>query len=67
MMSGIRFISAELEPTLTTGVIGLPVGVPSPVEKRIMLAPDPARAVVLSTSFPGVHYKEIPSLQAYSV
>jgi hypothetical protein len=43
-----------LEETLITGLMGLPVGVPSPVVKRIKLAPLPARAVVLSTSAHGV-------------
>ena len=49
-----------LDDIFITGVIGLPVGVPRPVVKIIRLAPEPAMAVVLSTSFPGVHNKFNP-------
>ena len=54
IISGIFSANLVLEETLITGLMGLPVGVPSPVVKRIKLAPLPARAVVLSTSAHGV-------------
>ena len=51
-----------LEETLTTGTAGFPVGVPKPVVNKIILAPDPASAVVDSTSFPGVHNRFNPGI-----
>ncbi len=65
--AGIFFASFVLEATFTTGAIGLPVGVPRPVVKSMMLAPAPASAVVLSTSLPGVHNKLSPGFVTYSV
>ena len=50
-----------------TGTAGFPVGVPSPVVNKIILAPDPAKPVVDSTSFPGVHYKFKPGKTTCSV
>ena len=50
----------ELLEIFTTGAMGLPVGVPRPVEKRIMFAPAPAMAVVDSTPFPAVQSKDNP-------
>ena len=41
MMSGMRWASAELVASFTTGVMGFPVGVPRPVVKSTMLAPAP--------------------------
>src|SRR5579862_1300924 len=55
MMSGIRWASAELVEIFTTGAMGLPVGVPSPVVKSTTLAPAATCAVTHSTSLPGVH------------
>ena len=37
------------------GEIGFPVGVPKPVENSMRFAPEPAIAVVDSTSLPGLH------------
>ncbi|MNV97307.1 hypothetical protein D3C71_1924120 [compost metagenome] len=50
----------------TTGVIGFPVGVPNPVVNKTILAPAATSAVVLSTSFPGVHKRFKPGLLASS-
>ncbi len=66
MMSGMRSASLVLDETFITGEIGLPVGVPSPVVNNMMVAPDPAMAVVLSTSLPGVQSKLRPGLVTYS-
>jgi hypothetical protein len=41
--------------------------VPKPVVKTTTLQPEPARAVVLSTSFPGVHSKFKPGFVIFSV
>src|SRR5215204_5273495 len=56
----------ELEDNFTTGAIGLPVGVPSPVVKRTIFAPDPTSAVVLSTSLPGVQSRFNPGFFTFS-
>ena len=64
---GIRCASLVLEETLITGVTGFPVGVPRPVVKRMMLAPEPARPVVDSTSLPGVQRRFNPGMLTYSV
>ena len=55
MMSGIRSASGVLVESFSTGAIGLPVGVPSPVVKSTRFAPAPTCAVTHSTSLPGVH------------
>ena len=65
-MSGIRCASCEFVESLTTGVIGFPVGVPSPVVNRTMLAPAPTCAVTHSTSLPGVHCRFKPGVVQYS-
>ena len=67
MMSFIRFVNAWLLAIFITGAIGFPVGVPNPVVKHIMVQPDPASPVVLSTSLPGVQSKFNPFLVAFSV
>ncbi len=64
--SAIRVASAVLVASLTTGAIGLPVGVPRPVVKSTTLAPAPTCAVVASTSLPGVQSKLSPGVVAYS-
>src|SRR6266852_2036130 len=55
IMSDMRRARSEFVEILTTGGIGLPVGVPNPVVNRTTLVPAPACAVTHSTSFPGVH------------
>ena len=59
--SGNFSASSVLVDIFSVGVIGFPVGVPRPVEKTIKFAPDPAMAVVDSTSPPGVQRSERPS------
>ena len=49
--------------SLTTGAIGLPVGVPRPVVKSTTLAPAPTCAVVASTSLPGVQSRLSPGVR----
>ncbi|MNI91760.1 hypothetical protein D3C73_1494710 [compost metagenome] len=66
MISGIFSKVLVLVDNFTTGVIGFPVGVPSPVVKRTILAPAATSAVVLSTSLPGVHNKFNPGPLANS-
>ena len=66
MMSFILSNKLVLLDIFKTGDIGLPVGVPRPVVKIIILQPDPARPVVLSTSFPGVQTKFKPVLLIFS-
>ena len=66
MMSSIRAASAEFVAIFTTGAIGFPVGVPSPVVKSTRLAPAPVCAVTASTSLPGVHSRFSPGVVAYS-
>ena len=58
--SGNFSASSVLVDIFSVGVIGFPVGVPRPVEKTIKFAPDPAMAVVDSTSPPGVQRSERP-------
>ena len=57
-----EFANLVLLEILITGLTGFPVGVPKPVEKRMRFAPEPAIAVVDSTSFPAVQSKLSPSL-----
>ena len=57
---------AELVESFTTGAMGLPVGVPSPVVNKTTLAPAPTCAVTHSTSFPGVHCRLSPGSVEYS-
>ena len=66
MISGILWDKVVLEETLITGLIGFPVGVPSPVVNKMIVAPLPANAVVLSTSFPGVQSTLRPQFLMYS-
>ena len=66
MISGILCAKVVFDAILTTGAMGFPVGVPKPVVNKIRLAPDPASAVVLSTSLPGVHSRFNPGFVAYS-
>ena len=54
MMSGMRRASSEFVESFITGVIGFPVGVPSPVVKTTTFAPAPTCALTHSTSLPGV-------------
>src|SRR5450432_2126727 len=66
MMSAMRSARVEFVDSLMTGVIGFPVGVPSPVVNRTTLAPAPTCAVTHSTSFPGVHCRFNPGAVEYS-
>src|SRR5579859_695029 len=66
IMSGMRCASLELVETLTTGAMGLPVGVPNPVVKSTTLEPEPTLPVTASTSLPGVHSRFKPGSVAYS-
>jgi hypothetical protein len=50
----------------STGVIGLPVGVPRPVVNKTMFAPEPTSAVVDSISLPGVHSRFNPGFVTFS-
>jgi len=52
-MSFILSKSCVLLYNFITGEIRLPVGVPNPVVKIIILHPEPAKPAVLSTSFSG--------------
>src|SRR6188768_1451404 len=65
--SFIRCVNFELLDTLIVGAMGFPVGVPNPVVNNIMVQPEPANAVVDSTSLPGVHNKCNPGLIICSV
>lgn len=67
MTSLMRVASVLLLAILSTGVTGLPVGVPSPVVNMIRLAPEPASAVVDSTSLPGEHSRLRPARVCGSV
>lgn len=60
MTSAMRLAILLLLEIFSTGVIGLPVGVPSPVVNMIKLAPEPASPVVDSTSLPGVQSRLSP-------
>ena len=67
IISAILLYKLVLEETLITGTAGFPVGVPKPVVNKIIFAPDPASAVVDSTSFPGVHKRFKPGIIVCSV
>ena len=62
----MRCASELLVESFTTGVIGFPVGVPSPVVNKTTLAPAPTCAVTHSTSLPGVHCRFKPASVEYS-
>ena len=66
IISGILSASSVLEETFIMGAIGFPVGVPKPVVNNTIFTPEPTNAVVLSTSFPGVHNKFKPGSVMYS-
>ncbi|MNH42859.1 hypothetical protein D3C86_1536440 [compost metagenome] len=66
MISLILLNNLVLLDILTTGAIGFPVGVPNPVVKSTILAPEPTSAVVDSTSLPGVQSKFKPGLVTFS-
>ena len=67
IISAILLYKLVLEETFKTGTAGFPVGVPKPVVNKIILAPEPASAVVDSTSFPGVHKRFKPGIVICSV
>lgn len=66
IISGIRCTRSWLEDTFKTGAIGFQVGVPRPVVKITMFAPEPIMAMVLSTSFPSAHNRFSPGVVIYS-
>src|ERR1700727_2042607 len=66
MMSDMRCARFVLVESLTTGVMGFPVGVPRPVVNRTTFAPAATCAVTHSTSLPGVHCRFSPAFVAYS-
>ena len=65
-MSCMRLNNLVLVAILTTGAIGLPVGVPKPVVNKTIFAAAATTAVVDSTSLPGVHNKLRPGLVTFS-